>query len=110
MERFRFMSYDEAKGTLRTHDVFQRITDELTTIDYFTIDPGEINCKNCKENWNENEMKLFGRGNRSAMDEFHILMIDNLSCILFSFYGDITIEDINNCANFSNTAKMNISF
>jgi len=109
MERFRFLSYDEGKGQLRKYDVFQRITDELTTNEYFNIDPGELNCKNCRGSWNDDEIKLFGRGNRSAMNEFHILVIDNNNCMLFSFYGDITIEDINNCANFSNTAKINIS-
>jgi hypothetical protein len=110
MERFRLLSYDEGKGQLRKHDVFQRITDELTTAEYFTIDPGELNCKNCRGNWNGDTVKLFGRGTRSAMNELHILVIDNNNCMLFSFHGDITVEDINNCANFSNTAKVNISF
>jgi len=109
MEQFKILSYDQNKGRLRSSEVFQRITDELTTAEYFNIDPTELNCKNCKGNWNDDEIKLFGHGSRYAMNEFHLLVIDNNNCMMFSFYGDITIEDINNCANFSNTAKINIS-
>jgi hypothetical protein len=109
MERFRFISYDENKGRLSTSDVFERINNELNSSEYFTIDPSELNCKNCRGNWSDDTMRLWGRGNRSSMDEFHILVIDKNNCILFSFYGDISIEDINKCADFSNTAKINIS-
>jgi len=109
MDRFRFLSYDDNKGRLQSDDVFERITNELNSVEYFTIDPTELNCKNCKGNWNDENIRLFGRGDRSSMDEFHILVIDNDNCMLFSFYGDITIEDINKCADFSNNAKFNIS-
>jgi hypothetical protein len=108
MDRFRFLTYNENKGRLRADDVFERIVNELNSVEYFTIDPSELNCKNCKGNWNDENTRLFGRGNRSSMDEFHILVIDNNTCLLFSFYGNISIEDINKCADFSNNAKLNI--
>jgi hypothetical protein len=109
MERFRFMSYDENKGKLSSNDVFDRITNEFGSAEYFSIDQAELNCKNCKGNWNDENIRLWGRGNRTSMDEFHLLVIDNNNCILFSFYGSFSIDDINKCADFSNTANLKIS-
>jgi hypothetical protein len=109
IDRFRFMSYDENKGKLRSYQVYERISTEFSSVDYFSIDPSELDCKNCSDKWNNNEVKLWGRGDRVSMSEFHILLTDNNNCLLFSFYGDITIDDINKCADFGNTAQMSTS-
>jgi len=109
MEKIRFMSYDENKGDLSSNDAFNRILKELNESSYFKIDPDEINCENCKTDWNKKNIRLIGHGNKTKMDEFHIVVIDNNSCLLFSFYGDITIDDINNCTKFSKSAKVNIT-
>jgi hypothetical protein len=109
MEKIRFMSYDQSKGDISTNDVFNRILKEFNGISYFLIDPDEIDCENCKTDWNEDNVRLIGHGNRTTMNEFHIVVIDNNSCLLFSFYGDITIDDINNCTKFSKSAKVNVT-
>jgi hypothetical protein len=109
MEQIRLLAYDQNKGTLSINNVFGRIKKELSGNSYFEIDPKEIDCKNCKTDWDEENVRLIGHGSRSSMNEFHILIIDQNSCLLFSFYGDITVEDITNCSKFSKSAKINIS-
>lgn len=109
IDRFRFLSYNEHKGKLLSEEVFDRIESELTGVEYFQIDPSEIDCRDCIDDWNDNNVRLIGRGNRQTMNEFHILVLDNRNCILFSFYGNFSINDINSCAKFSHTAKINIS-
>jgi hypothetical protein len=109
MEKIQFLAYDQNKGDLSVTDVFNRILKELDGNGYFRIDPDEIDCKNCKTDWNEDNIRLIGHGNRKIMNEFHIVVIDNNSCLLFSFYGEITFDDINNCTKFSKSAKVNIT-
>lgn len=109
MEKIQFLAYDQSKGDLTAKEVFNRIFKELVGNGYFLIDPDEINCKNCKTDWDEENIRLIGHGNKKAMNEFHIVVIDNNSCLLFSFYGDITIDDINNCTKFSKSAKESIT-
>ena len=109
IDRFRFLSYNEHKGKLLSEEVFDRIESELTGVEYFQVDPSEIDCRDCIDDWNDNNVRLIGRGNRQTMNEFHILVLDNRNCILFSFYGNFSINDINSCAKFSHTAKINIS-
>jgi len=109
MEQVRFMAYEEGKGDLSSNDVFNRILKELDGNSYFSIDPDEINCDNCKNGWKEENIRLIGHGKRTMMNEFHIVVIDNNSCLLFSFFGNITVDDINNCAKFSKSAKVNIT-
>jgi len=109
MEKIRFMAYDQSKGELTNNDVFKRILRELDGNSYFLIDPDKINCENCKTDLNKENIRLIGHGNMNTMNEFHIVVIENNSCLLFSFYGDITIDDINNCTKFSKSAKINIT-
>ena len=109
MKEVRFLSYDQSKGSLSCNDVFIRILKELNGDNYFFIDPDEINCENCKTDWNKENIRLIGHGTKKSMNEFHIVVIDNNSCLLFSFFGDITIDDINKCAKFSKSAKVNIT-
>jgi hypothetical protein len=109
MEQIRFLAYDQDKGDLSSENVFTRILKELNGKGYFEIDPKEIDCKNCKIDWSEDKIRLIGHGNKLSMNELHIIAIDNKSCLLFSFYGDISIDDINNCTKFSKSAKVNIT-
>jgi len=109
MEKIQFLTYDQNKGELSSNDAFNRILKELSGNGYFLIDPDKIDCEDCKTNWKNENIRLIGNGNESNMNEFHLLVIDNDSCLLFSFFGEITIEDINNCTRFSKSAKVNIT-
>jgi len=106
---FRFLNYDENDGQLTSQNVFDRIANEFNSSGYFTITSSEINCRGCKQQWNSSDALLWGRGSRSAMSEFHILLIDRSDCLLFSFFGNISIDDINKCAQLSDKAQITIN-
>lgn len=106
MQKVRFMFYNEEKGELSTTNVYDRITKELNGAGYFEIDPDEINCDNCDISVdNHDKVKLIGHGKRNNMDEFHIVIADDDSDIMFSFYGDITVDDLKECGKFSHSTK-----
>jgi hypothetical protein len=108
MEKIKFLAYNEDKGELSSTDVFTRVDKELSGSKYFPIDPDEIKCDDCHTDWKKENVRLIGHGEKEAMNEFHVLVKDNSSCLLFSFFGDITIEDIRYCTKFSKSAKIDI--
>lgn len=114
MEKIRFMMYNEEKGDLSAHDVYDRIQKQLKGASYFNIDPDEIDCEDCDINIEadgDDELLLIGHGNRSKMDEFHIILSDEGDqCFLISFYGDISIDDLKECAKFSSSSKNIVTF
>jgi len=110
MKKIRFMSYDEDKGKIDSKEVYSRITKELSAGNYFEIYPEEIDCDDCNLHSDSNDqIILIGHGNRVNMDEFHFVLEDNGNCILFSFFGDITIDDLRECGRFTKTTKELIS-
>ena len=104
MEKIRFMLYNEKKGELSALNVYNRIKSQLGGIDYFEIDPNEINCNTCEINEYDN-VSLYGRGNRYKMDEFHLVIFDDETAILLSFYGDITVDDLKEFGKFSHSTQ-----
>ncbi|HNW50812.1 MAG TPA: hypothetical protein PKH79_07010 [Prolixibacteraceae bacterium] len=109
MEKVKFLAYDENKGDLSASDVFNRIDKILSNDKYFTIDPDEINCDDCHADWKKENVRIIGHGEKKAMDEFHILVKDNNSCLLFSFFGNITVADLKYCTKFSKSVKIDIN-
>jgi hypothetical protein len=105
MEKVRFMAYDENKGTLTSSNVSDRILNGLGSDEYFVIDPDDINAKNNNIEMKAEKVRLIGRGSKQKMDEFHVVLLDKSNCVLFSFYGDITIKDLKALAEFSKAAQ-----
>lgn len=106
MKKIRFMAYNEDKGDLNANKVYERMLRELDGGAYFEIDPDEIECDDCDIHFeSDDDVHLIGHGKRKNMDEFHVVIYDNDNCILFSFYGDITIEDLKECGKFTRTTK-----
>ncbi|HPR31649.1 MAG TPA: hypothetical protein PLK12_06130 [Prolixibacteraceae bacterium] len=104
MERIRFMLYQEEKGRFRSEQVFDRITGDLKGGRYFEIDPDEIDSSSDPFDFDEDEVKMIGHGKRQKMDEVHFVINDRDYCILVSFYGDISVEDLKECARFGKSA------
>lgn len=110
MEKIRFMSYNEKKGDLDAYKGYERFQKELKGSGYFEIDPEEINSKDANIDLQfDDEVKLIGHGKKDIMDEFHIVTFDNELCLIFSFYGKITIEDIKEFGRFSHSTRGVIS-
>lgn len=106
MEKIRFMSYNEKKGDLNAYNVYERIQKELKGGGYFEIDTKEINSDEVNLKFdNDDDVKLIGHGKKDKMDEFHLVTFDNELCLIFSFYGKITIEDIEEIGRFSHSAR-----
>ena len=106
MEKIRFMSYNEKKGDLDAYNVYARIQKELKGGSYFEIDPDEINCDEADiEIDADDDVKLIGHGKKDKMDEFHLVTFDNELCLIFSFYGKITVEDIKEFGRFSHSTR-----
>lgn len=110
MKNISFLFYNEEKGDLEAVDVCDRILRQLKGVGYFRIDPNELDCKNCNVNIEGDDVVLIGHGLKKEMDEFHIVVFDNKSCFLFSFYGNITIDDISECSRFGSSTKGIISY
>jgi hypothetical protein len=105
MEKVRFMAYDENKGSLSSANAYDRILKGLESNEYFFVDPNEFNSKDGNIKIEAEKVKMIGRGNKQKMDEFHVVILDKSSSILFSFYGDITIKDVTELAKFSKSSK-----
>lgn len=105
MKKISFMSYNENKGDLYAFNVYERILKELKGGSYFRIDPEEFDCDDCDIDIEGDDVIFIGHGVKKDMDEFHIVAFDNEMCLLFSFYGDITVDDLKECGRFSSTTK-----
>jgi hypothetical protein len=100
MEKIRFLHYNGKKGKLSALNVFSRMKSELNGVDYFEIDQHEISTKH--DDFSDfDQIGFFGRGNRYEMDEFHVVIFDDETSILLSFYGPITVEDLKELGNFT---------
>ena len=104
MEKVSFLFYNEQKGKLSALNVYNRIKSELNDIDYFEINPDEINCNDCDIDEYDN-VSLIGRGSRYSMNEFHLLVVEDDFCMLLSFYGDITVDDLKEFGKFSRSTQ-----
>jgi hypothetical protein len=109
IDRVRFLVYDQKKGKHNNDEVFDRAVSVITAPGYFFIDPSEIDCRDCSNNWNDNDLRIVGFGSRAEMSELHIIVVDKETVALFSFYGKLSMDEINNCMMFSNSSKFNIS-
>lgn len=106
MEKVRFLAYNENKGHVRASKVHNRIIDKLQGKGYFEIDPDELEHEDFDVNFDDgDDVQLFGHGKRKKMDEVHILVYDQNDCVLVSFYGDITIDDIKQCGKFTHSTR-----
>ncbi|HKM93956.1 MAG TPA: DUF4252 domain-containing protein [Prolixibacteraceae bacterium] len=111
MKKVRMLFYNEHKGTQNAFDVYERFTSELKGDKYFEIDPEEIDCKNgsIKVESDEN-LLLIGHGTKNEMDEFHILVNDDNNTMLFSFFGEITINNFKELGRFSKISRKNMVY
>ncbi len=109
MEKVRFMHYNKEKGKLKISEVTERIVRVFDDPEYFTLDPNEFDFKNNNQDKEWDEVKMLGRGEKSKMNELHIIASDEDGCVIFSFYGDIKIEDVRSCTKFSRSTNINIS-
>ncbi len=109
MKKVKFLSYNDENGKMSSTLAYSRIASRLNGGKYFEINPNELNCENCQfelEFEEEDEIKLIGYGaDAMHLKEFHVLIRSDNHCILFSFYGDISIEDLKSCTKFSQSTK-----
>lgn len=109
MKKVKFLSYNEEKGSMNSKLAYNRISSKLEGGKYFEIDPNDLNCEDCQfevEIEDEDEIKLIGHGsNEKHLNEFHVLIKSNKHCILFSFFGEISVEDLKSCTKFSQSTK-----
>lgn len=110
MKKVSFIAYNEERGDLDALNVYDRMLKELKGNNYFRIDPDDINCDDCDIHVEGDDFVLIGHGKKNKMDEFHIVALDNESSILFSFYGDISYDDLKECSRFSSSSKGIVSF
>lgn len=111
MEKVRFLAYNEDKGKLESEMVYDKIITQLSGSPYFEIDPDDLDCDDCNIHVeSDDELTLIGHGTSKKMNEFHALIYDGDDCILFSFYGDISVEDLKQCSKFTQSTKNVISF
>lgn len=104
MEKIRFLHYNAKKGKLSALNVFSRVKSELNGVDYFEIDQHEISTEH--NDFSEfDQIALYGRGNRYEMDEFHVVIFEDETSILLSFYGPITVEDLKELGNFTQSTQ-----
>lgn len=104
MEKIRFLHYNGKKGKLSALNVFGRVKSELNGVDYFEIDQHEISTEH--SDFSEfDQIALYGRGNRYEMDEFHVVIFEDETSILLSFYGPITVEDLKELGNFTHSTQ-----
>jgi hypothetical protein len=108
MDKVRFISYDHKDGKLSTQDVSDKIIRVFTENEYFEMNPEEFKIKSDEGNV-DGHIRMFGLGDKSNMDEVHIFIKENNDCLLFSFYGKITIEDLKYCKRLSKSIKVNIT-
>lgn len=104
MEKVSFLVYNQNKGQLSALNVYNRIKSGLNDIDYFEIDPRDLNCNDCGIDEYDN-LTLYGRGSYNSMDEFHIIVYDDNIAMLLSFYGDISVNDLKEFGKFSHTTQ-----
>lgn len=104
MEKIRFLHYNAKKGKLSALNVFSRIKSELNGVDYFEIDQHEITTEH-NDFSDFDQIVFYGRGNRYEMDEFHVVIFDDETSMLLSFYGPITVEDLQALGNFTNSTQ-----
>lgn len=111
MERVKFMSYNDWNGKLSAEDVYNRISKTLNSDEYFEIDANQLSSKNVSISWDEDteDVRFIGRGTHERMDEFHIVTLDQNRTFFISFYGDITIEDLDGFTSM-NRSIGNFSF
>ncbi|MGF7140379.1 DUF4252 domain-containing protein [Roseimarinus sediminis] len=107
MDKIKMLSYNERKGSLFADEVFERMLEQLDGKGYFTIDPDEVSNDNCHITLDDDDDRLvfIGHGQRHNMDEFHMLLHDDEMSLLFSFYGDITIEDLSEFGRFACSSR-----
>lgn len=111
MKKVRMLFYNESKGTQNAFVVYERFKSELKGDKYFEIDPKEIDHNNCNVKVESDEnMILIGHGSKQEMDEFHIVINDNDNTLLFSFFGEITINNIKELACFSKASRNNMAY
>lgn len=111
MKKVRFMAYNEDKGSLDAYAVYGKIQTQLKGNSYFEIDPEELDCDDCHiEIDHDDDLTLIGHGNRKNMDEFHVLVFDHDDCILFSFYGEISVQELKECSKFSQSTRNVVTF
>lgn len=100
MEKIRFLHYNAKKGKISAVNAFSRMKGELNSGDYFEIDRFEISTE--QNDFSDfDQIAFYGRGNRYEMDEFHVVILDNDTGMLLSFYGPITVEDLKGLGNFT---------
>lgn len=104
MKKIRFMHYNENKGQLSALNVYNRVKSELNGSDYFEIDQSEMNTDHSDFDEYDN-ITLYGRGNRNNMDEFHMVIFDDETSLVLSFYGDITVDDLKQIGKFSHSTQ-----
>lgn len=106
MKQVRFLSYNENKGNKRVEAVSDIISKNLNGKGYFQIEPEDLDCDNCSIEFDDDDdILLFGHGKKKNMDEFHIVVEESNSVLLFSFYGDITVDDLRECGQFTQSTK-----
>lgn len=112
MKNVKLLIYNQTKGDFLAQEVFNRISDEFTGGKYFEIDPNNIDCENfsIKTDSKSDQVRIIGHGMSNSMDEFHMLIYDNGSTMLFTFIGDITVEDLQSFCKFSHQTKNNFVY
>ena len=107
MDKVNLLFYNEDKGSFTSNEIFERISNEMNETDYFDIDPNKFNCNSFKIEADSDyeQIRIIGRGQPNNMSEFHILLSESDNTMLFSFFGDITVEDLNTFCSFSHSTK-----
>jgi hypothetical protein len=110
MDKVAFLVYNQSKGDVSSDALHKRLVKDLSGGQYFEIDPKELDWvieSNGTCN-NPEDFKMIGHGKKNQMSEFHVVMKDNQHAVLFSFFGNITIEDLKCFDEFTHTTKTTI--
>ena len=112
MKKVRFLSYNQEKGKFQADEVYNRMLKTLSGGQYFEIDPKEIKNNDCHIHIDDDgdQIKLIGQGKKDKMDEFHLVLRENNNTLIFSFFGDITVEDLKAFGKFSCSTKNMVNF
>lgn len=103
VDRFKVLNYNENNGDLSANEVFKRVTKTFSRGEYFEI-PSESLSPSARikvySDSIDDEVELFGRGSEDEMSEFHIVTRSEGSVCLFSFWGNLSIDEIEDCVSF----------
>ncbi|HOO82961.1 MAG TPA: hypothetical protein PLS94_00220 [Prolixibacteraceae bacterium] len=107
MDKVNLLFYNEDKGFFSSDEIYDRIGNEFNENDYFDIDPNEFTCNsfNIESDSDYEQIRIIGCGQPNKMNEFHILLCESDNAMLFSFFGDITVEDLKTFCTFSHSTK-----